>query len=84
MIARRVAGLGAGLSLRTQDVAKGSVRALARRLLHEPAFRAAATTLKTAQHDAGGYRRAADELVRYAHTAGSVHRPVPTDPSQRG
>lgn len=84
MIARRVAGLGAGLSLRTEDVAKGSVRALARRLLHEPAFRAAATTLKAAQHDAGGYRRAADELERYVHRAGPVRRPVPVDPSQRG
>ncbi|MFE5895074.1 macrolide family glycosyltransferase [Streptomyces sp. NPDC056468] len=84
MIARRVAGLGAGLSLRTQDVAKGPVRALARRLLHEPAFRAAATTLRAAQHDAGGFRRAADELERYVHTAGSVRRPVPADPSRRG
>ncbi|WP_369275008.1 macrolide family glycosyltransferase [Streptomyces sp. R11] len=84
MIARRVAGLGAGLSLRTEDVAQGSVRALARRLLHEPAFRAAATTLKAAQHDAGGYRRAADELERYVHTADSVRRPVHADPSQRG
>ncbi|MGW6737071.1 macrolide family glycosyltransferase [Streptomyces sp. NPDC055013] len=84
MIARRVAGLGAGLSLRTEDVAKGSVRALARRLLHEPAFRAAAATLRAAQHDAGGFRRAADELERYAHTARPVRRPAPADPSRRG
>ncbi|WP_128381530.1 macrolide family glycosyltransferase [Streptomyces cavernae] len=84
MVARRVVELGAGLSIRTQEVARGSVRALARRLLHEPGFREAATTLKAAQHKAGGYRRAADELERYLHAAGSVRRPVPVDPSQRG
>lgn len=84
MIARRVVELGAGLSIRTRDVAKGSVRSLARRLLHEPGFRTAATTLKAAQHDAGGYRRAADELERYVHTAAPVRQPVPTDPSRRG
>ncbi|WP_031482334.1 macrolide family glycosyltransferase [Streptomyces bicolor] len=84
MIARRVVELGAGLSIRTQDVATGSVRSLARHLLHEPGFRTAATALKAAQHDAGGYRRAADELERYARTADRVRRPVPADPSRRG
>jgi MGT family glycosyltransferase len=84
MVARRVVELGAGLSIRTQDVAKGSVRALARRLLHEPRFREAATTLQAAQHKAGGYRRAADELERYLHTAGPVSQSASVDPSQRG
>ncbi|MGW1798795.1 macrolide family glycosyltransferase [Streptomyces sp. NPDC001984] len=83
IVARRVVELGAGLSIRTQDVAKGSVRALARRLLHDPGFQAAATTLQAAQHKAGGYRRAADELERYLHTAGSVRQSVPVDPSHR-
>ncbi|MGW0705537.1 macrolide family glycosyltransferase [Streptomyces sp. NPDC002643] len=84
MVARRVVELGAGLSMRTQDVAKGSVRGLARRLLHEPGFRRAATTLRTAQHRAGGYGRAADELERYAHTARPAPESVPADPSRRG
>ncbi|SDM31694.1 glycosyltransferase, MGT family [Streptomyces sp. cf386] len=84
MIARRVVELGAGLSIRTEDVAKGSVRSLARRLLHEPGFRTAAGGLKAAQHDAGGYSRAADELERYVHVAGWVRQPVPADPAQRG
>ncbi|WP_230886692.1 macrolide family glycosyltransferase [Streptomyces spinoverrucosus] len=65
MVARRVVELGAGLSLRTQDVTMGSVRSLAGRLLHDPRFRAAAGALRVAQHEAGGYRRAADELERY-------------------
>ncbi|MDX2546241.1 macrolide family glycosyltransferase [Streptomyces sp. WI04-05B] len=75
MVARRVVELGAGLSMRTQDVARGSVRVLARRLLDDPGFRAAARTLRTAQREAGGYERAADELERYLHTAGSNGEP---------
>jgi UDP:flavonoid glycosyltransferase YjiC (YdhE family) len=72
VVARRVVELGAGLSIRTQDVAEHSVRALARRLLDDPRFRAAATTLRAAQHEAGGYRRAADEIERYLGVAGPV------------
>jgi UDP:flavonoid glycosyltransferase YjiC (YdhE family) len=78
MVARRVVELGAGLSIRTQDVAEDSVRVLARRLLHESRFRAAAGTLQVAQREAGGYRRAADELERYLHTAGSVSESSPS------
>lgn len=84
MTAARVVELGAGLSIRTEDVTKGSVRTLARRLLHEPGFRAAATALKAAQRDAGGYRRAADELERYLNAAGAARPPLPADPAQRG
>lgn len=73
MVARRVVELGAGLSLRTQDVTEDSVRALARRLLDDSRFRAEATTLQAAQHKAGGYQRAADELEPYLH-AGRLHR----------
>ncbi|GHH40746.1 macrolide family glycosyltransferase [Lentzea cavernae] len=65
LVARRVVELGAGLSLRTRDVAEDSVRTLARRLLEDPRFRASASRLLAAQHEAGGARRAADELERY-------------------
>ncbi|MFF3486534.1 macrolide family glycosyltransferase [Streptomyces sp. NPDC002701] len=65
MVAERVTGLGAGLSIRTADVTEDSVRALARRLLGDARFLAAATTLRTAQREAGGHRRAADEVERY-------------------
>ena len=84
MVARRVEELGAGLSIRTQDVTEESVRALARRLLHDPRFRAAAATLRGAQHQAGGYRRAADELEEYLRAAGAAGHPAPVEPSQRG
>jgi MGT family glycosyltransferase len=82
LVSRRVVELGAGLSIRTQDAAEGSVRALARRLLDEPSFRAAATTLQLAQHQAGGYRRAADELESYLDPVGPVGRPTPAEPPQ--
>lgn len=74
MVARRVSEFGAGLSIRTEDVTEDSVRALARRLLDDSRFRAAAITLQVAQHEAGGYRRAADELERYLNADGSVGR----------
>ncbi|MCX4766780.1 oleandomycin glycosyltransferase [Streptomyces sp. NBC_01275] len=80
MVARRVVELGAGLSMRTQDVARGSMRVLARRLLHEPRFRAAASALRTAQREAGGHGRAADELERYLQTAGPVGPSAPPLP----
>ncbi|AVH54806.1 MULTISPECIES: macrolide family glycosyltransferase [Streptomyces] len=84
LVARRVVELGAGLSIRTQDVTEGSVRALAGRLLDDARFRAAAATLQVAQHEAGGYRRAADELERYLQANGSVGQSAHVDPSQRG
>jgi len=70
LVASRVVELGAGLSLRTDDVDETVVRTLARRLLGESRFPAAAGTLRAAQRQAGGYRRAADELERYAAAGG--------------
>ncbi|WP_229866344.1 macrolide family glycosyltransferase [Streptomyces spinoverrucosus] len=84
MVARRVVELGAGLSIRTRDVAEGFVRVLAGRLLDDPRYRAATASLQVAQHEAGGYRRAADELERYLRAAGSHGQPAHVDPSQRG
>jgi MGT family glycosyltransferase len=83
MVAHRVVELGAGLSIRTQNVTEGAVRALARRVLDDPRFRAATSTLRDAQRQAGGYRRAADELERYLQATGSVGQSV-ADPSPRG
>ncbi|MCO1659926.1 macrolide family glycosyltransferase [Pseudonocardia humida] len=84
MVARRVVELGAGLSIRPRDAGVGPVRALARRLLDDTRFRAAAAALRVAQREAGGYRRAADELERYLRPAGAVRRPVHADPPRLG
>jgi MGT family glycosyltransferase len=84
LVAARVVELGAGLSIRTEDVSVETVRALARRLLDEPRFRAVADTLRVAQRQAGGYRRAADELERYLRGTGPVTRPVAADLPPQG
>ncbi|QKW40640.1 oleandomycin glycosyltransferase [Actinomadura sp. NAK00032] len=83
-VARRVVELGNGLSLRPQDVDEGPVHTLARRLLDDPRFRAAAATLQRAQREAGGPGRAADELERYLRPTGPASPSVPADPSRRG
>ncbi|MET9351828.1 macrolide family glycosyltransferase [Streptomyces sp. NPDC006617] len=69
LVAGRVAELGVGLSMHNEDVTEESVRSLARRLLEEPGFREASDAMRDAQREAGGYRRAADELERYLRTA---------------
>lgn len=69
LVAKRVAELGAGLVLRTEDATSETVRALAWRLLYEPHFREAAGVQCAAQQRAGGARRAADELERYLEEA---------------
>jgi MGT family glycosyltransferase len=76
LVAARVVELGAGLSIRTGLISVDAVRALAERLLDEPRFRAAASTLRAAQRRAGGYRRAADELELLMRTGPvTVDRP---------
>jgi MGT family glycosyltransferase len=74
LVARRVVELGAGLSIRTGEATAGTVQALARRLLGEPRFRESAAALRVAQHEAGGYLRAADEIERHLRPAAG---PVP-------
>jgi MGT family glycosyltransferase len=69
LVAGRVVELGAGLTIRTEDVTEESVAALARRLLDEPQFRVAAAAMQAAQREAGGYLRAVDELEQYLRQA---------------
>ncbi|MDW5323999.1 macrolide family glycosyltransferase [Plantactinospora sp. KLBMP9567] len=84
LVASRVVELGAGLAIRTEDVNVEVVRALAQRLLDEPRFRAAASTLQVAQRQAGGYSRAADELERYLRQTGPLTEPDSVDLPPRG
>jgi UDP:flavonoid glycosyltransferase YjiC (YdhE family) len=83
LVAGRVAGLGAGLTIRTEDVGEESVRALAWKLLDDARFLEAASTLRAAQRDAGGFHRAADELELYLKATGSVDQ-TRVDPSAGG
>ncbi|RZT79884.1 MGT family glycosyltransferase [Micromonospora violae] len=84
LVASRIVELDAGLSIRTEDVTVEAVRALAQRLLDEPRFRAAASTLQVAQREAGGYARAADVLEQFVRQTGSVSQPGSADLPPRG
>ncbi|RAO37217.1 Macrolide glycosyltransferase [Micromonospora saelicesensis] len=84
LVASRIVELDAGLSIRTEDVTVEAVRALAQRLLDEPRFRAAASTLQVAQCQAGGYARAADVLEHFVQQAGSVTQPGSADLPPQG
>ena len=79
LVARRVVQLGAGLAISPRDAGAGLVHTLARRVLGEPRFRAAADGLQVAQREAGGYLRAADELERHLHPGVRADRPAPAD-----
>ncbi|MEU1542387.1 macrolide family glycosyltransferase [Actinacidiphila glaucinigra] len=83
MVARRVEELGAGLAIPTRDITEEAVRGLAVRLLKGPGFRAAAARLRTAQREAGGSRRAADELETYLGATGPADRPRVCAPAPR-
>ncbi|MGW3351904.1 macrolide family glycosyltransferase [Nonomuraea rubra] len=78
LVARRVVQLGSGLAISARDAGPGLVHALARRLLDEPRFMAAADRMQVAQREAGGYVRAADELERHLHRS-RQGRPAPAD-----
>jgi MGT family glycosyltransferase len=73
-VARRVVQLGAGLSIPAREATAGRVYALARRLLHEPRFLAAADGLQVAQREAGGPLRAADEIEHFLRRSGQNDR----------
>ncbi|WP_433158536.1 macrolide family glycosyltransferase [Kribbella sp. CA-247076] len=82
LVAARIVELGAGLTLRTDEVAEATVHTSARQLLDDPQFQAAAAKLQAAQREAGGYVRAADELERYLSASGGASRAA--DPAQEG
>ncbi|GAA2374928.1 oleandomycin glycosyltransferase [Catellatospora methionotrophica] len=83
LVADRIAELGAGLVIRTEDVTVDAVRALARRLLGEPRFRDAVHGLRDAQQHASGAPRAVDELERYLRQTGAA-RPGPAELPTQG
>ena len=66
LVAARVEELGAGLALRPPDIEPGRLRAMAERVLREPAFGAGARRIADSFHAAGGPRRAADEILSWS------------------
>jgi MGT family glycosyltransferase len=66
LVAARVAELGAGVTLRPPDIEPGKLRAVADRVLSEPAFRAGARRIADSFRAAGGPRRAASEILAWS------------------
>jgi MGT family glycosyltransferase len=75
LVGRRVAELGAGLTLHPNEANPASLRSAAERILTDSSFKARANALAESMRQAGGYVRAAEEIL--AHVASvSVHQAV--------
>jgi MGT family glycosyltransferase len=66
LVAARVAELGAGLTLSPADIVPGTLRAMADRVLGEPAFRQGAGRIAASFREAGGPSRAADAILAWS------------------
>jgi MGT family glycosyltransferase len=64
-VARRVEELGAGLLLGKEQVSAQRLKELSARLLGEPSFKEKAEILGASLRQAGGYRRAVDEIEQF-------------------
>lgn len=65
LVAARVEELGAGVVLRPPSLEPARLRAAVDLVLSEPRFRESAGKIAESFHAAGGYRRAADEILRW-------------------
>ncbi len=65
LVAARVAELGAGLRLLPPDAEPGRLRELVDRVANDGEYRRNARTIAESFHAAGGYRRAADEILAF-------------------
>jgi UDP:flavonoid glycosyltransferase YjiC (YdhE family) len=63
LVAGRVTELGAGLTLAPRDATPDRLRAAVGRVLEEPSFRERARALGQGLDEAGGFARAADEIL---------------------
>jgi len=65
LVAARIAELGAGLSLWPHEVTPENLRTMTEKVISNPDFRAQARLQGQALRNAGGHRRAADEILRH-------------------
>jgi MGT family glycosyltransferase len=72
LVARRVSELGAGLTVTPADVHPRQLREFADRLIQDACFRTEARRIGESFRAAGGYQRAADEILAFAGKPASV------------
>lgn len=65
MVAGRVAQLGAGIALAPREATPARLRALTEQILATPSFKQQGRTLADTLRAAGGYQRAADEILTF-------------------
>jgi len=84
LVAKQVVAAGAGLLLDEHTLRADDLRRQANRVLGEPGFHQAAQRLGSSLRNAGGYRKAADEILQFRtrHLAASGTRP--TSPARGG
>jgi UDP:flavonoid glycosyltransferase YjiC (YdhE family) len=64
LVAKRVADLGAGQSLKREQVTPTQLRAAAETILSNPVYATQAQKVGESLRAAGGYQRAADEIMQ--------------------
>jgi UDP:flavonoid glycosyltransferase YjiC (YdhE family) len=65
LVAGRVSELGAGLRLPAGEWDSNTLRQISGRLLSQPEFRQQAAKIADSFHAAGGYERAAEEILAF-------------------
>lgn len=74
LVGGRVAQLGAGLMIHPAQATAAALQTAARRILSEPSFAASAKLLAQSMNEAGGYRRAAEEVLAHVRNAAGNER----------
>lgn len=72
LVAARVSELGAGLTVRPADVQPRQLREFTDHILHDGRFRREARSIGDSFRKAGGYLRAADEILEFARNPASL------------
>lgn len=70
VVAQRVGELGAGVVLDRSQATVERLQQLATQVINEPSYKAQCEKIAQGLRDAGGYRRAADEILAYKATIG--------------
>ncbi len=69
-VARRIEELGAGLRLSPKQLTAQRLRHAAQEILSQPAYAQAAARVGESLHSAGGYRKAAEEILAFLRVQG--------------
>jgi MGT family glycosyltransferase len=78
LVGRRVTELDAGLTIHPREASAASLREAALRILNEPSFKTKAEALGQTLRQAGGYKRAAEEILAHVSTHSLASQTIPS------